>query len=427
LRAISVVAALLAVCTACGGRSQTRNPTVLRVVMTDDWAHTRPFLDAVRDFERDRPGVRVSVEALSIRQVADAVRAGIGAHAPPDVAQYHAFAAAAQGLAAPLDDLWGTTLDASEFLPGAIEDVTWAGHRYGVPLDTNTLVLVYNAGHFADRGLAPPSEWRTFADLKAAAQRLTQPAQGRRALALPVTTWQIYGWIRANGGEILSVDEQGRVAVTLDAPAVVEALSFLGDLVRSGDAFLAGSARSSDDTGALFLSGSASILPTGSWALVSATRNAPAATFRAAMLPQGLSGHSTGSVMGGSSLFVPLGARHPALARAFMQHLISDRYALALAKQEGRLPVRTRLYQDAYFRAPELQPFIDQLKVAHPYLLQAFPDLQRFFSDAITRTLHDGLDARLALEQAQRGAQAALEQAPQGAQAVLETAVTRRP
>ena len=379
--------------------------------MTDDWAGTRPFLNAVRDFERARPGVRVSVEALSIRQVADAVRAGISAGTPPDVAQYHGFAAAAQGLAAPLDDVWETALDASEFLPGAVEDVTWAGHRYGVPLDTNALVLVYNAGHFADRGLAPPSEWRTFADLKVAAGRLTEPAQGRRAIALPVTTWQVYGWIRANGGEILTVDDQGRVRMTLDAPAVVEALSFLGDLVRSGDAFVARDARSSDDAGALFLSGSASVLATGSWALASTSRNAPGTTFRTAMMPRGVSGHTVGSVMGGSSLFVPVGARHPQLARAFMQHLISDRYALTLARQEGRLPVRIRLYEDEYFQAPELRPFIDQLKTAHPYLLQAFPELQRFFSQAITSTLHDGLDARLALERAQRSAEATLEAA----------------
>lgn len=410
----TVLVAALAVCTACGGETQTRIPTVLRVVMTDDWARTRPFLDAVKDFERARPRVRVSVEAMSIRNVADTVRAGISARTPPDVAQYHGFAAAAQGLAAPLDDVWRTRLHASEFLPGAVEDVTWAGRRYGVPLDTNALVLVYNSGHFADKGLAPPNEWRTFADMKAGARSLTEAAQGRRALALPVTTWQVYGWIRANGGEILHVDAQGKVSMTLDSPAVVEALGFLADLVRSGDAFVAGSPSSSDDIGALFLTGRASILPTGSWTLASASRNAPGTTVRTAPLPHGTSGRSVGTVMGGSSLFVPVGARHPKLARAFMLHLISDRYALALAKQEGRLPVRTRVYDDAYFQDPALRPFLDQLPAARPYLLQAFPELQRFFSQAIARTLDDGLDAGLALGQAQQEAQAALDARSRG-------------
>ena len=189
-----VVGVLLAA--ACGGSSDPV-PTTLRVMIIDDWA-TPPVLDAVRDFEGAHPHVRVVMDKAPIKGMLDSIK---GSSTPPDVVQGHAFAAAAQGVAQPLDDLWDKHLTADEFFPGALDDVTFAGQRFGVPLDTNALVLLYNADHFRAAGIPLPHGPMSFPELGQVARGLAASAGGRPALALGTSTWQTFGWVGANGGD----------------------------------------------------------------------------------------------------------------------------------------------------------------------------------------------------------------------------------
>src|SRR5205085_5692257 len=211
-------------------------PTTLHVLMTDDWV-TAPFLDAVRDFERIHDDVRIVVDKGFIRLQTDTVRAGISAGSPPDVVQGHAFSAASQGLAQPVDDLWEAHLDPAEFFPGAVEDVTWDGHKYGVPLDTNAMVLMYNVDHFRAAGLPDPQPSMSMDDFARTAAALSSPDGSRRGLAIPTSGWWTYGWIRANGGEVVQVAPDGKSVITLDTPAVVGALGFLAGLINAKEAF----------------------------------------------------------------------------------------------------------------------------------------------------------------------------------------------
>lgn len=392
---------------ACGSDSTPRQRTILHVLMTDDWV-TKPFVTAVKDFERDHPDVRVDVDRAPISHMVDTVSAAIKSGVAPDVVQAHAFSAAAQGLAERLDDLWakGDLLKTSEFLPGAIDDVTWGGRLYGVPLDTNALFLIYDRDQFTAAGIAPPETPYTFATFEAAARSLSSPDGGRRALAIPTSTWWTYGWIKANGGDVLRVDADGQVQLTLDDPGVVGALGFLRRLVQEKLAFAPRAADSSSgDALALFRSGQASTLASGSWDLAVLDRDGVASRYASTLMPVGTAG-ANGSVMGGSSMFVPTGSRHRELAFEFMAHLVSDRYALRLAKEEGRLPVRPRVYDDPHFAGAELKAVIDQLPTASPFKLSAFPEAHDVFADAVDEVLRGDNDPATVMADAQRRAQA---------------------
>ncbi|MGI8684259.1 MAG: extracellular solute-binding protein [Acidimicrobiales bacterium] len=394
--------ALLAACS-----DEAPPDRTLRVMMTDDWV-TDPFLAAVSDFERSHPGVRVDVGKTPISHMIDTVTAAIKSGVSPDVVQAHAFSAAAQGLAQQVDDLWakGKPLATAEFLPGAIDDVTWAGHLYGVPLDTNALFLLYDADQFAAANVPPPGEPFTFASFEAAARALTATDFSKRALAIPTSTWWTYGWIKANGGEVLTVGEDGNAQLSLDDPAVVGALDFLGRLVKEKLAFAPGAADShSGDALALFRSGIASTLASGSWDVAILEKDSAGDKYRSTLMPVGTAGKS-GSVMGGSSMFVPTGSKQRDLAFEFMAHLVSDKYAVRLAKDEGRLPVRTRVYDDPYFERPELQAVIEQLPTASPFKLSAFPEAHNVFAKAVDQVLREGSDAGPVMAEAQKTAQA---------------------
>jgi multiple sugar transport system substrate-binding protein len=406
---VAVLLCLAAATTACGGNGGERPTTLLRVLMTDDWV-TVPFVDAVRSFEREHPTVRVVIEKGPISLLTDAVRAGISSGAPPDVVQGHAFSAAGQGLAQPLDDLWAGHLDPSEFFPGALADATWAGRRYGVPLDTNALVLLYNPDVFRRAGVPEPGPAMTFAEFEAMAKALTTADGQRKGFAVTNSTWWTYGWIRANGGETVDVGPDGKAHLSLDSPETVQAVSFLSGLIQKGYAFAPRAADSHNgDAVALFASGAAAVHASGSWDLVALRHAFPSATFHVALMPKGLAGAAGGSAMGGSSLWVPEKAEHRALAFEFMTHLIADDNALRLAKEEGRLPVRSRVFDDPYFADPDLRVFQEQLRAAYPPKLGAFDAPSEEFTAALDDVFRvGGADPQVALHQAQLRALAAL-------------------
>ncbi len=394
---------------ACSAGGPEQPTTLLRVLMTDDWV-TVPFVDAVRSFERQHPTVRVVIEKGPISLLTDAVRAAIGSGAPPDVVQGHAFSAAGQGLAQPLDDLWAGHLDDAEFFPGAVEDVTWAGRRYGVPLDTNALVLLYNADLLRAAGVPEPGPDMTFAQFEAMVKALTTPDGRRRGLVVPTSTWWAYGWIRANGGETVDVNPDGTAHLSLDTPEVVGAMSYLRGLIDKGYAFPPRAADShSGDAVALFANGSVAFHASGSWDLVTLRHVVPGTNWRVALMPRGLAGPSAGSALGGSSMWVPRQAEHRELAFEFMTHLIADDNALRLAKEEGRLPVRPRVFEDPFFADRDLQVFLEQLRTARPPKLGAFDRPAEEFTSAVEDILlPGGADPQVAMHDAQERALASL-------------------
>jgi multiple sugar transport system substrate-binding protein len=404
LATLTVVAALAVACRPAPSSGET----VLRVMMTDDWADTPPFLAAVKEFEKVNPGVRIEIDKLSIRYMAETVRAQVEDGTPVDVVQWHAYAAGAQGLAEPLQDLWAKyKVKTNEYFPGAVEDVTWNKARYGLPLDTNAMVLFYRNDRFSAANLPPPIELTTFQDLERKGMAVTSPDGSRRAIAFPNSYWHAYGWIRANGGEVLEVGSDGTPRFTLDSPAVIEAVSFLSSMINRGLAFAPVGGSSADDALALFSAGSTALHASGSWDLVKLQKEAPGGSFGVALMPRGMTGQTEGTAMGGSSLFVPKGSKNRELAFRFMQMVTDDRYALRLAKEEGRLPVRVRVFEDPYFQNAELQVFLEQLKSAHPLLLDAFPEASQALDRALNEVLTKGADPAVALHEAQVSAEKA--------------------
>ena len=93
----------------------------------------------MKDFQQAYPNIKVELTGYVWQDMPGKVRLAISQGTPPDVAHQPAFAMGAPGLAEPLDALWQQWGAADQFMPGALEDVSWQGVRYGVPLDINTL------------------------------------------------------------------------------------------------------------------------------------------------------------------------------------------------------------------------------------------------------------------------------------------------
>jgi hypothetical protein len=85
-----------------------------------------------------------------------------------------------------------------------------------------------------------------------------------------------------------------------------------------------------------------------------------------------------------------------------MTHLISDTNALRLAKEEGRMPARSRVFEDPYFQDRDLRVVLEQLKTAHVPKLGAFDEPSEQFTSALDLVYRvGGADPKVTLGQAQ--------------------------
>lgn len=389
-------------------------PITLNVWLAADYVDQPPIVDLLRDFQRAYPNIRVNRTGVVWEDMLARVELAVSQGNPPDLAHGHAFAVGAQGLAEPLDDLWEAWGAESAFMPGAMEDVIWQGHTYGVPLDINALFTIYNRQHFAEKGVPEPGPRWTFDDLSAMARRLTEPDGSRYGLALSGSGWALYGLIRAAGGDLLT-ERNGKVMATLTDPAVERVLTLwhtLGARDHAGT-LPPPQPRQSDAPIALFEAGKVAMFFSGPWDLVRLRQEAPQLMKQVgtAPLPRGTDQSLGGSVQGGGSLFVPRGAAHREAAFELMKWATSDPYAHRLAVEMGRYPVKTAQYNDPALQAdPLLRPFIDQLSRARPYRFEAYRGANMAWVETAQAIFRPDADIPALLKDAQRRAQRAIDE-----------------
>jgi multiple sugar transport system substrate-binding protein len=406
--AVLPLAALAAgLVSSCAATTAPGEPVELRVVMADDWATAPVVREVIDDFERDHEQVRVQLQAAPFSQIPELVASGKALDQPYDVAHWHAFAAAAAGLAEPLDAQWEAAgLTEAEYLPGAVADVSWLGRRYGVPLDTNALVLLVNRGVLADVGLGP-EDLRTMDGFRAAAAEVTAAGVVDHAMAVSASSWPAYGWIRAHGGELVRIDPvTGEPTFTFDDPGTIAALDLLVDLLRTSQAPPPFAQDLALDAVSSFAQGSIAMHASGSWDLPIIAR-AGGEDLDVAVLPLpqvDLARPMT--VLGGSSLFVPQGSPHVELAFELMVRLTEDPVALRLAEEEGRLPARSRVFDEPLFTTdPLLAAFVAELPHAQVMTLIAYPEVSDVFREALEDTVTGRLEPAEAMAGVQRHAE----------------------
>jgi ABC-type glycerol-3-phosphate transport system substrate-binding protein len=349
----------------------------------------------------------------------DKVKSAISFGQPPDVVHQHAFVLGAQGYAEPLDDLWKEWGARSKFLPSALEDTLWNGVSYGVPLDINCTFLIFNKKMFTEAGLALPTDTYTYTQLLEDAKKLTKADGSRYGVAFNNGVWNMFGHIRSNGGKLL--DETGATAKTeLDDPANLEMLQFIANAINVDKvAPKLPITKTGFDPVDMFDQGKVAMFFSGPWDLQQIHDKGPAGLYDqigTTTMPHGLHGQTSGSVQGGGSLFVPKGSKHRRAAFEFMKWSTSDKYQLRLAKEMGRYPVVSNLYQDPYFTTqPLLQPFFQQLNTSQPYKLEAYQEAELSWEHVIFETLSGNTNPNftLTVQQANQVAQQALNLASQ--------------
>jgi multiple sugar transport system substrate-binding protein len=358
-------------------------------------------------FEKKNPGVTVKdvavpydelhqklVTAVAGDVLPDLVRADIGW--VPELANL--------GVLVPLDtDMPDFKAVSGTSYPGSLATNKWKGHYYGLPLDTNTRVLLYNADVLKKAGIAQPPA--TVADLVADAPKLK--AVGASAFAdNGAGGWNVLPWIWSAGGEITNADVT-KASGFLNSDKSIAGVQTLVDLHKGGylpDIIFGGEGGLSTSDG--LATGVYATILDGPWMYPIFASQYPDFKLNATQAPKGAGGSI--SVVGGEDIVLTKTSKNQAAATEFMRYMVSEDAQLAMAKV-GQMPVLSGLGDKLTSVNAYYAPFIEQLATAKPRpVTPAWSEIDAMLQNEVRAAIKGDKSVKSALDEAASKADALL-------------------
>jgi multiple sugar transport system substrate-binding protein len=315
-------------------------------------------------FEKTHPGVKVQQVPFSYGNLQQKLTTSVAGGTLPDVVradlawvpQY-----AKLGAFARLDQAMPDFKTyAKAVYAGSLATNFYRGHYYGLPLDTNTRVLMYNQQALTAAGIAAPPQ--TFAELRAAAPKLK--AKGVYLFADGGTGgWNMLPWIWSGGGSITN-KTFSKASGYLNGARTVAAVQLLVDLYKQGaiPSLITGDQGATNTEDGLATGKYATILD-GPWMFPIFAKAYPAFKLQTATVPAGPGGSV--SVVGGEDIVMSQSSKNKKAAADFIRFMLSP-WAQTQMAHAGQMPVRADVSKqltkiNAYFGI-----FAKQLKTAQP-------------------------------------------------------------
>ena len=313
-------------------------------------------------FEKLHPGVTVQdvqVPSDSMHQKLVTAVAGSGL---PDVIRADIVTVpelAKLGVLTPLDAAMPDFQTyAQKMYPGPLATNKYKGKYYGLPLDTNTKVVIYNKAALAADGITAVP--KTLDELKAAAAK----APGKYMLAESGSAgWNLLPYIWSNGGEMTDPDVTKSTGY-LNGPKSVAALQMLIDMYNAKSIpqiILGGTGGVANSDGVA--KGLYPMIVDGPWTFPNLATSYKSFQPQTAPMFSGAGGSI--NVVGGEDIVMTQQSTNKELAAAFIRYMLSDEAQLAMGKA-GQLSSESAMSSQMAGLEPYYQPFLDQLKTAKP-------------------------------------------------------------
>lgn len=321
----------------------------------------------VDKFNQTHP--QIQVESLYVGQAdqqTPKILAAIVGNAPPDLlwgAPMLTGQLVDLGGIVPLDELLQQSPQTQYLDPALRESMTYQGKIWSVPFGTNNVGLFYRPSLFAAAGITDLP--KTWAELRATAQRLTKPGQKGILLPLGKGEWTVFTWLPfmwSEGGDLTTGNEATAKDIRVDNPGAIAALEFWQDLLKDGSAVLSAPERGFELDG--FLAGKVAMQITGPWTL--GQLQGTKVDFGVMAIP---SGERAATSTGGENLFImKTNPQRQTAAGVFVEYVLSEEFQTEWALGTGYLPVNLRSrenprYLEFVAQQPAVQVFLDQAAV----------------------------------------------------------------
>ncbi|MBX3085564.1 MAG: extracellular solute-binding protein [Anaerolineae bacterium] len=350
-------------------------------------------------FEKDHPNIKVESVPYPYDGFRQALLTSAAGGEGPDLVRLDIIWSpefAKQGIIMNLSEKMPDFKDfADKVFPGPLSTNAYDGAYYGLPLDTNTRVLIYNQELLDKAGIKAP---QTIDDMKASCEAVTKLGEGNYLFSDGGTSgWNLLPWIWSFGGDITD-DKMTTATGYVNGEKTVAAIQFLHDMIAN-KCFSDGFIGSGIDTWGGYFGGTIGSMLEGPWLYPTAESQYPNFKVSAELMPAGEGGHV--SVVGGENIVVAANSAHTDAALEFLRFTQSDTYQLEMSKV-GQLTVLSGLLKNEYFtNHPYYGVFLEQLQTArartpHP----RYNEIETALSDAAQLALRGEATAQEAMDAA---------------------------
>ncbi len=351
-------------------------------------------------FEAQYPNIKVEAVAYPYDGFRQALLTALAGGSGPDLARLDIIWSpefADQEVLAELDTVMPDfQAYADAVFPGPLSTNVYKGHYYGLPLDTNTRVLVYNQAVLDSAGIETVPA--TIDDVTAACEKAAALGEGNYLFSDGGTSgWNLLPWIWSFGGDI--VDPTMTMATGyLNGEKSVAALEFLRDAMNSG-CFSDGFIGSGIDTWGGYFGGTIASMLEGPWLYPVAEAQYPDFTVKAALMPAGDGGSV--SVVGGENIVMFNTSQKQDAALEFVRFTQSEEYQQQMSTV-GQLTVLSALVDTEYFQNhPYYGMFLEQLQTSRARTpVPQWTTMEELLSNAGQAILRGEMSAQEALDAA---------------------------
>jgi multiple sugar transport system substrate-binding protein len=370
--AVAIAASLALLATGCsanssGGDSTSSNPVTLTFWGSYGNGGNSAQQDALNKtlipaFEKENPGIKIKYVDIPYDSLLQKLTTSAAGDALPDlvradlgwVPQF-----ADLGVLTPLSDKMSDFKKlAGATYPGSLSTNLYKGKYYGLPLDTNTRVLITSQAALDAAGVtAPPA---TFDELKAMAAKLK--GTGKSIFAdSGLGAWNISPWIWSGGGAITN-DKLTKATGYLDSEKSVAAVQMLVDFYKQGliPNLITGNKGATGTSDGLPGGKYATILD-GPWMQGVWSGQYPGFKPIYAPVPAGPGGSI--SVVGGEDIVLTASSKHQDAAIKFIRFTQGEKFQIEMVKT-GQMTAVPAFASQQTGIADYYSTFAEQLKTA---------------------------------------------------------------
>jgi multiple sugar transport system substrate-binding protein len=339
------------------------------------------------------PNVTIERTPIPFADLKTKLLQGAAAGELPDIAvidnpDHQAFAAL--GVLEDLTERVTTWGQADSYFEGPWSSTVFQDKNYGIPDNSNCLVLWYNTDLLTAANVTPPTNWE---ELKAAAATLTSGDTFGLAVSGVKSEEGTFQWLPF-------LWETGEDIPTLDSDGGRRALQLWVDLVSEGYMSKGILGWVQGDVKDQWVNKQAAMMVNGPWQIPVVKEAAPDLKWDVVTLPVDKQG---ASILGGENYSIVKGGKNVDACWDYLTWTQEPDNLLPYLTAAGKLPSRQDLADDTAFTSdPVIKVFVEQLKVAKARAYgDKYPEISAAIQDAIQAAVSGQSDVESALKKAQ--------------------------
>ena len=366
--ALALIVAMAAMAATAGARVGTARKTTT-ITFWDAYSSDGPEVKRLEkvlipQFEKEHPGIVVKDVTIPYDSLHQKLVTAVAGGQLPDLVRSDIIwvpELANLGVLQPLDSTLPDFKSlSSKVFPGPLATNYWKGHYYGLPLDTNTRIMVYNPAALQAAGLSSPPT--TFAQLQS--MSATAKAHGIYLYAESGTSgWNILPWIWSGGGSLTN-KTYTKATGYLNGAKSVAAVQMLVNLYKAGEMpnIVVDSNGGLGTYDGLNQKKYATMLD-GPWSFAIFGAAYKNTTLAGATIPAGPGGSV--SVVGGEDIVMTKSSKNKAAAAEFLRFMLHS-FAQTQMARAGQMPVLKSSTASLTKIHPYYATYLKQIATAQP-------------------------------------------------------------